>query len=48
MVLLRAYFDASFTQPSGITSIGGFVGTEGAWLSVEKLWIENLQMWGMQ
>lgn len=45
MALLRAYFDASFTHPIGITSIAGYVGTEDAWAEVEAKWIDNLNLW---
>ena len=48
MALLQAYFDASFTDGPGTTSIGGYVGTEEQWIKVEKAWQENLNLWGIE
>jgi hypothetical protein len=48
MALLKAYFDASFTEPSGITAIGGYVGSEQEWKRVEERWLENLDLWGLE
>lgn len=47
MALLRAHFDASFTEPEGVTSIGGYVGTEAQWVAVEVAWAAALDMWGL-
>lgn len=48
MVVIRAFFDASYTDPSGVTSIGGFMGPASAWEPVEKQWIDNLSAWGLE
>lgn len=47
MALLRAYFDMSQTQPVGIMAIGGYVGSEAAWIEVERQWRANLDLWGL-
>ena len=47
MALLKAYFDASFTEPDGVSAIGGYVGSEQQWTSVETAWLENLGVWGL-
>jgi hypothetical protein len=48
MALRKGYFDASFTEPTGVASIGGYVGTEDQWAKVEKAWNENLDLWGLE
>lgn len=48
MVLRHIYIDASFTQPAGVTSIGGYLGTEDEWASVKKQWLEYLDLWKLQ
>ena len=48
MALLHAYFDASQTQPTGVATIAGYLGSETAWVSVEKQWSENLRTWGLE
>jgi hypothetical protein len=47
MVMLRAHFDASFTEeiPEGVTAIGGFIGSEDEWTKVEAAWVKNLAYW---
>jgi hypothetical protein len=50
MALLKAYFDASFTdvdKPTRITAIGGYIGPESAWEYVEQPWLANREMWGL-
>lgn len=50
MALLRAYCDASFTDAKrspGWTAIGGYVGTDDAWATVERQWHENKQLWNL-
>jgi hypothetical protein len=52
MAILKAYFDASFTdpirRPRGVTAIGGYVGSEGSWLEVVKKWLANLEIWRLE
>ncbi|PTE07580.1 hypothetical protein [Mesorhizobium helmanticense] len=45
LALLRAYFDASATDPSkgAVYAVGGFVGREGAWIKAEAEWKEGLR-----
>ena len=47
MALLRAHFDASFTEPNGVAAIGGYLGSEEQWKAVEEKWIDNLRIWGL-
>jgi hypothetical protein len=47
MALLRAYLDASFTQPKGVTSIGGFIGSEPTWSQIDRDWSEALSLWSL-
>src|ERR1700686_2511966 len=50
MALLKAYFDASFTdvdKPTRITAIGGYIGPESASEYVEQPWLANREMWGL-
>jgi hypothetical protein len=47
MALLKAFFDASKTEPEGVTSIGGYVGTEQQWTNTEATWLEYLHLWGL-
>ena len=46
--MLRAYFDASFSEPPGVTSIAGYIGSEQQWANVEDVWAENLDLWGLE
>ncbi|WP_332768554.1 hypothetical protein [Phenylobacterium sp.] len=43
--MLRAYFDASMTKPSGVTAIAGYVASADQWLEVEKKWTAALAYW---
>jgi hypothetical protein len=45
--MLYAYFDASRTQPSGVTSIGGYIGSKKAWEEVDLDWRDTLKMFGL-
>jgi hypothetical protein len=53
MALLRAYCDASFTDPNkvpgpGWTAIAGYIGTEEVWQDVERQWAEKKELWGLE
>ena len=48
MALLHSYFDASFTEPKGVTAIGGYLGTEDQWTRVKNEWVENLALWKLK
>jgi hypothetical protein len=52
MAIIRAYFDASFTSTSGlgsgITTIGGYLGTDDEWVTVEREWLANLALWELR
>jgi hypothetical protein len=52
MALLRAYCDASFTDPTKVaaprwTAIAGYVGTDDVWQVIEKQWAEKKDLWGI-
>lgn len=42
---LRAYFDASKTDPHGITVVAGHIGNEDAWAAFEPEWQKALDYW---
>lgn len=51
MALLRAYCDASFSDPrigAGWTAVAGYIGSDDEWSSVQKQWIENKRDWGIR
>lgn len=45
VAVLQGYFDASFTDGGGISTIAGYVGTTEQWQATEKSWIANLAYW---
>lgn len=45
--MLYAYFDASRTQPSGVTSIGGYIGSKEAWEEVDRDWKDMLHLFDL-
>lgn len=47
MAVLRAYFDASFSMPPDVTSVGGYIGTEDQWNQTQASWMANLREWGL-
>jgi len=51
MALLRAYCDASFSDPrigAGWTAVAGYVGTDAMWTAVEAQWAENKKLWEIE
>ncbi len=48
VAILKSFFDASFTMPSGITSIGGYLGAAEEWDRVGEEWSENLDYWHLE
>lgn len=48
MAVLKAYFDASMTNPIGVTAIGGHIATTEAWEDLEARWREALKYWELE
>lgn len=45
--MLGAYFDASCTDPVGITSVAGYVAPLDEWSVVQSKWAAALEYWGL-
>ncbi len=43
--MLSGYFDASYTQPIGVSVIAGHLATSDQWSAIEAEWIANLRYW---
>lgn len=48
MAQLRAYFDASKTNPIGVTAVGGHIADDLKWMQIEHEWRDELQFWGLK
>lgn len=44
-LLLTAYLDASFTQPIGVSVVGGHIASAENWALIEEEWQANLDYW---
>jgi hypothetical protein len=49
LALLTSYLDASYSpDKSGYYSVAGFVGDAEAWESLERDWLAELSVWGLE
>lgn len=48
IAVLRASLDKSGTEPKGITSVAGYIGTVEEWTRVEAEWFKALDGWKIE